>query len=210
MRRRMRWFYFLLPFFLFAGMGEGWAQQWTRQDSLWLRGVLEGKDSLRLDPELMERIRSGELLDEPEPMGAPRSASPEIPIEKDFSEYIQGNDNPSRKVPLRELPPSVFWWHTLPLNALLPIEESVRQELRARPGASPGNVTFDMARMTSREEYIHRRNARRNETRENYDRLPDQRSLRFQRQLALRKAQAAHQDSTRSKFFVGPLPDEGY
>lgn len=205
----MKLLYLLLPF-LFLNIGKAHAQ-WTRQDSLWLKNVLEGKDSLRLDPEFMKEMREGTFLNPKQPAGEQQVATQELPISKDFSEYMPYSDNPKRKVPLNQLPPNVFWRHMLPLDPTLPISKSLQEEFRQKPasGNSGAVASFDMGQMTSRKEYIHRRNARRDTTRKNYERplpnTPGQRA--YQLQLARKRARIAYRDSTRSKYFIGPIEE---
>lgn len=63
--------------------------QWTEQDSLRLRELLSGEEEIRLNPEFREAIESGTFL-RPEQPGTSMLSSPsELPITKDFSEYIQ-------------------------------------------------------------------------------------------------------------------------
>ena len=81
----------LIGFFVCINIHLGYAQ-WTEQDSIWLKDVLAGKDSIKLNPEFQKAIQSGSFLNpEPgKPMGKPQLAAPSnIPITKDFSEYIQ-------------------------------------------------------------------------------------------------------------------------
>ena len=80
---------------LFSCLGSvtTWAQQqWTAQDSLWLKRVLAGQDTVKLDPEVRRAIERGELINA-EPVGTPQLAPhADPPITKDFSEYI-GTDH---------------------------------------------------------------------------------------------------------------------
>ena len=79
----------LIGFFVCINIHLGYAQ-WTEQDSIWLKDVLAGKDSIKLNPEFQKAIQSGSFLNpEPgKPMGKPQLAAPSnIPITKDFSEY---------------------------------------------------------------------------------------------------------------------------
>ncbi len=59
--------------------------QWTERDSLWLKGVLAGSDTIRLNPETMRAIREGSLIRpddaRPELLQAPAA----LPIIKDFT-----------------------------------------------------------------------------------------------------------------------------
>ena len=196
MKQQIKLLYLLLPL-LILNTWKGQAQ-WTKQDSIWLKNVLEGKDSLRLNPEFMKEMQEGLFLNPKQPAGEQQTAPRELPITKDFSEYMPYSDNPNRKVPLNQLPPNVFWRHMLPLDPTLPISKSLQDEFRQKParGNSGAVASFDVGQMTSRKEYIHRKNAKR-----------AQRA--YQLQEARKKARIARQDSTRSKYFVGPI-EEAY
>lgn len=165
----------LIGFFVCINIHLGYAQ-WTEQDSIWLKDVLAGKDSIKLDPEFQKAIQSGSFLNpEPgKPMGKPQLAAPSnIPITKDFSEYIQQDDTTHRKVALKDLPPSVFWRHNPPYKKILPVYQSILDELKRTPSCGRTSLaTFDLGRMTSRKTYVHKRNAKRNGTWQNYGNLP--------------------------------------
>ena len=193
MKQQIKLLYLLLPL-LILNTWKGQAQ-WTKQDSIWLKNVLEGKDSLRLNPEFMKEMQEGLFLNPKQPAGEQQTAPRELPITKDFSEYMPYSDNPNRKVPLNQLPPNVFWRHMLPLDPTLPISKSLQDEFRQKP---------------ARKEYIHRKNAKRDGTRQNVGRpLPNTAAQRaYQLQEARKKARIARQDSTRSKYFVGPIEEE--
>ena len=157
----------LIGFFVCINIHLGYAQ-WTEQDSIWLKDVLAGKDSIKLNPEFQKAIQSGSFLNpEPgKPMGKPQLAAPSnIPITKDFSEYIQQDDTTHRKVALKDLPPSVFWRHNPPYKKILPVYQSILDELKRTPSSGRTSLaTFDLGRMTSRKTYVHKRNAKRNGT----------------------------------------------
>ena len=55
----------LIGFFVCINIHLGYAQ-WTEQDSIWLKDVLAGKDSIKLNPEFQKAIQSGSFLN-PEP-----------------------------------------------------------------------------------------------------------------------------------------------
>ena len=48
----------LIGFFVCINIHLGYAQ-WTEQDSIWLKDVLAGKDSIKLNPEFQKAIQSG-------------------------------------------------------------------------------------------------------------------------------------------------------
>lgn len=143
----------LIGFFVCINIHLGYAQ-WIEQDSIWLKDVLAGKDSIKLNPEFQKAIQSGSFLNpEPgKPMGKPQLAAPSnIPITKDFSEYIQQDDTTHRKVALKDLPPSVFWRHNPPYKKILPVYQSILDELKRTPSSGRTSLaTFDLGRMTSR------------------------------------------------------------
>lgn len=96
---------FLFIIFLFALTATTVQAQWSAKDSLWLKDVLSGKDTLRLNPETMESIRQGTFLN-PDKLQTPMgSASMELPITKDFKEYFQEEDTTvSKTFKLTDLP----------------------------------------------------------------------------------------------------------
>ena len=153
---------------------QAWAQQtWTAKDSLWLKRVLTGQDTVRLDPEVRRAIERGELINA-EPMGTPQMAPhTNPPITKDFSEYIETDQNPHRKVPLNKLPPQVFWHHNPRFKGLPPVYESIQEELKRNPPSGPAAMaTFDAAEAPSKKARTHKKNTKRSSTWRNYNNLP--------------------------------------
>ena len=63
--------------------------QWTEQDSLRLQEFLSGKEEIRLNPEFQKAIESGTFLRPDQPGTHMLSSPSELPITKDFSEYVQ-------------------------------------------------------------------------------------------------------------------------
>lgn len=189
----------LIGFFVCINIHLGYAQ-WTEQDSIWLKDVLAGKDSIKLNPEFQKAIQSGSFLNpEPgKPMGKPQLAAPSnIPITKDFSEYIQQDDTTHRKVALKDLPPSVFWRHNPPYKKILPVYQSILDELKRTPSSGRTSLaTFDLGRMTSRKTYVHKRNAKRNGTWQNHGNLPTPDVISKKKKFERQQAEAAKKDSS--------------
>ena len=131
-------------------------------------------------------------------MGKPQLAAPSnIPITKDFSEYIQQDDTTHRKVALKDLPPSVFWRHNPPYKKILPVYQSILDELKRTPSSGRTSLaTFDLGRMTSRKTYVHKRNAKRNGTRQNYGNLPTPDVISKRKKFERQQAEAAKKDSS--------------
>lgn len=79
----------LIGFFVCINIHLGYAQ-WTEQDSIWLKDVLAGKDSIKLNPEFQKAIQSGSFLNpEPgKPMGKPQLAAPSNILSPKISQNI--------------------------------------------------------------------------------------------------------------------------
>jgi hypothetical protein len=58
--------------------------QWTETDSLWLQNMIEGKDTIRLNPETMRAIREGTFLNRENHFTQPLEAPPILPVTRDF------------------------------------------------------------------------------------------------------------------------------
>ena len=148
--------------------------QWTKKDSVWLQNVLSGKEKLQLNPETMKAIQSGSLLNA-EPASEMKMAPVNtLPIFKDFSEYINPDDTAThRKIALKDLPVGVFKRYGPPPSKTLPVYQSILDELKRNPPVGPSATGFfDLGKMTSRKEYVHKRNAKRDATWREYNNLP--------------------------------------
>lgn len=145
--------------------------QWTKQDSLWLHNILSGKEKIKLNEETLKAIESGSLINnESKPSGAMRMApKSDLPISKDFSDYIQPNDTTHHKVALKDLPPQVFWQY----NPSIKIKGVPAFENIPVYHYSPqGQITFSIADLTSRKKHVHDRNVKRDGTWKGYNNLP--------------------------------------
>ncbi|GEM_PF-247601 len=151
--------------------GVEYAQaQWTKQDSLWLQNILSGKEKLKLNEETLKAIESGSLINsDSKPSGTMRMApKSDLPISKDFSNYIQRNDTTHRKVALKDLPPQVFWRYNPPIKIkAVPAFENIPIYHFASAMA-----TFSLADLTSHKKHVHDRNVKRDGTWKEYDNLP--------------------------------------
>ncbi|MDR1602979.1 MAG: DUF4858 domain-containing protein [Tannerella sp.] len=83
------------------------AQEWSAQDSAWLRRVLSGKEELKLNDATRKAIREGTLIStDPAPGKLPMlSAPPELPVSKIVESIAQPK---TQKKDMTELPPSVY------------------------------------------------------------------------------------------------------
>lgn len=91
-------FLVLYPVILFA-------QNSLREDSIWVSEMLAGKDTIRINPEYLKAIEEGTLINMEQPS---EYAPSELPVLKDFSEYIKA-DTLCRALELDSISPAVFW-----------------------------------------------------------------------------------------------------
>lgn len=84
--------------------------QWTPTDSLWLKDILSGRDTLRLNPETLDAIQKGTLINPGNsPVTPMMEAARELPLLIDFEEYFQSIDSAvPRKFNWTDLPPALF------------------------------------------------------------------------------------------------------
>jgi hypothetical protein len=96
-----------LFFFLFA---EEVYSQWSTNDSIWLNDVLSNRKELRLNPEVIEAIKSGNLINtyNSKPDAQSINAHYELPLHKDFQYHTYKYDPAVQKIDLTKIPPSVF------------------------------------------------------------------------------------------------------
>lgn len=175
------------------------AQVWSKADSVWLSGILSGKDTLRLDPETERAIREGRLLDvAPEAAGQMQLQGTKLPIVIDFSDYVRKSDDTSRYlVPLRELPPQVFWLYGQNLDPrdaarYSAFDRDKQAELMVTPEMD--GLSFNLAAALGyalspsyRQKVKNRKNATAHRT---YDQLPS---------LAMQQKQRAYRQEVRKR-----------
>lgn len=177
--------------------------QWTKKDSLWLQNVESGKEKLKLNPETMKAIESGSLINLGLPDGLNHPDNPaanmqlkasSLPILKDFSEYVQA-DSTRRKVALKDLPVSVFKLYQPKYTPELRSYILIRDAIRKESPYYPRFTAIDVGKMTSRKEYVHKRNARRDGTWQNYNNLPTPDIIKKKKTLRSYQEKLAVQDS---------------
>lgn len=170
--------------------------QWTKKDSVWLQDVLSGKEKLQLNTETMKAIESGNLINMDKPASEMKMAPPvaPLPILKDFSEYVQSDDSTRRKVALRDLPYSVFRLYGPDFKKVLPVYQSIVDELKADPPRRSGGF-FDIGDLTSRKARAHRRNVKRDGTWKEYNNLPTPDIIKKRKNFVKEHSDVSVQDS---------------
>lgn len=120
---RIEWYIILmLTIFLPVHLS---GQNWSEQDSVWLSGILSGKDTIRINPEFQKMIREGTFLHrEDEPGQQILEAPAELPILKDFSAYLRADtDSLPKGLDHKSIPPSVYRLHIIQLDTALRINK---------------------------------------------------------------------------------------
>lgn len=100
-------------------------QNWSEKDSVWLSGILSGKDTIRINPEFQKAIREGTFIHmEDEPGQQILEAPAELPILKDFSDYLYADtDSVHKDLDYRSMPPSVYRLYAIELDTTLKINK---------------------------------------------------------------------------------------
>lgn len=123
--------------------------QWNDKDSVWLQDILSGKQQIQLNPEALKAIESGNFLNF-DPEATPMLSAPsQLPILKDFSEYLGVDTAIHRQIALKDLPPSVFWHYgkdlKLPKGFLLVSDGLFTVPSDIRQIKTDGMATFSLA-----------------------------------------------------------------
>lgn len=102
-----------------------YAQDWSKEDSIKLSGLLSGKDTIRINPEFQKAIREGTLIHFEDAPGQQMLEAPsDIPISKDFSEYLHvDSDSIHNNTDYKSMPPSVYRLYVMIQDTTLKISE---------------------------------------------------------------------------------------
>lgn len=95
---------------LFVMFGEDACAQFSSKDSLWLIDMLSNNKEIQLKPEVLEAIKSGNLinLDNLNSENQLRVATKQLPLFRDFTQYIQNTDTAFKKIDHTTIPPGVL------------------------------------------------------------------------------------------------------
>jgi hypothetical protein len=88
---------------LFAYFNFAMAQEWSKEDSIWLQNVLEGKEVLKLNESAKKAIEDGRLII---PSLMKKNEYLHLDIIIDFNKI--GRPSPIRKIDPYSMPPAVF------------------------------------------------------------------------------------------------------
>lgn len=107
----MKQLYFFLLLIIMFPEAYLSAQQEGRKDSIWVSNRLGEGDTLRINPEFMRAIQSGTLINPGLTEQQQLHSHPDLPILKDFSEYLQ-SDSIRNTLAYDSLPPAVFFLYS--------------------------------------------------------------------------------------------------
>lgn len=89
-------------------IGGIYAQEWTKEDSVWLQNVLSGKEKLKLNIDVLKAIETENLIS-PDKLNSPMLSVPtHLPITKDIMGAAMPLDTCVKKTDPYSIPPSVF------------------------------------------------------------------------------------------------------
>ena len=114
----------LLFCFLTVAAG-GWmnAQNWTKDDSIWLRSVLEGREDIKINEETKKAIEEGRLIVPPWMKNSENQVE-KVDVLKDFEDAGK-RDSSIIHVDPYSMPPGVFALYVLYMNKVDSINESM-------------------------------------------------------------------------------------
>ncbi len=165
----------LLFLFLCLARINNLAAQWSENDSIWLQQVLSGKEELKLNPEFMKAIEEGTLIstDIIQPDKQMKQAPAEMPVAKDFSEYIRSSVK-EKPVDPYSIPPSVFWRYGLDIPLPKIYRGFLVYEEAAGNAPKPSGKSFDdgLKYLFSPKERMKMRNRKSAQAWKNYNRFP--------------------------------------
>jgi hypothetical protein len=101
---------------LFFSCMNAFAQEWSREDSLWLKNVLEGKEELKINEDTKKAIDEGRLIVPQWMRDNDSYTKPEL--EKDFDEIGAPDSIRFRHLDPYTMPPGVFALYVLYMDRL--------------------------------------------------------------------------------------------
>jgi hypothetical protein len=138
--------YFTLTIFLIiTSFGFLTAQDWSREDSIWIKNVIEGKEELKLNEETLKAIEEGLLIVPQWMQGEKRNLQELI---KDFENASRRDSTELDRINPLSMPPAVFALYVLyidkvdSINASQTIMLSEAEKERLRDELPPGETTI--------------------------------------------------------------------
>jgi hypothetical protein len=116
-----------------AAAANGWmnAQNWSREDSIWLRNVIEGNGDIKINEETKKAIEEGRLI-VPLWMKNSEDQVEKIDILKDFDNAGKVDSARIQSIDPYSMPPAVFALYVLSMHKMDSINASMTCLLTAR------------------------------------------------------------------------------
>jgi hypothetical protein len=121
------------------------AQDWSKEDSLWIKNIIDGKEELKLNEETLKAIEEGKLII---PSWMKNEEDDIQKLIKDFEGIAQRDSSDLNRINPLSMPPAVFALYVLYIdkidsinaNATILLSESEKERLRE--ALPPGNATI--------------------------------------------------------------------
>ncbi|MDR1381882.1 MAG: hypothetical protein LBJ47_10465 [Tannerella sp.] len=113
-------------------VASGWmnAQEWSREDSLWLRNVIESNEEIQINEETKKAIEEGRLI-MPSWMRDAENRVNKVDILKDFNDSGKMDSVRFQSIDPYSMPPAVFALYVLYMNKIDSINASMTCMLTA-------------------------------------------------------------------------------
>ena len=107
---------------LFFSCMNAFAQEWSREDSLWLKNVLEGKEKLKINEDTKKAIDEGRLIVPQWMRDNDSYTKPEL--EKDFDDTGVPDSIRFHRIDPYTMPPGVFALYVLYMEEIEPVYQA--------------------------------------------------------------------------------------
>ena len=134
----MRHYYCLFFVVVFKSGIAVYAQDWTKQDSLWLERVLNGTEKIQLNEKTRKAIESGTFLHDPNISKQLKTSPIELPILKSFEGVTSPETKKSNRASPADVPASVYI-----LTILKPIDTIPHTRILKIPAGSTATKFSD-------------------------------------------------------------------
>jgi hypothetical protein len=139
-------YFILITFLIVSSLEIIYAQDWTREDSVWLKNYLEGKSEFKLNNETLKAIEEGKLI---VPSWMKKNENSNIrELIKDFEDAAVRDSIKMERINPLSMPPAVFALYVLyidkidSLNANQTILLSESEKEKLKETLPPGNATI--------------------------------------------------------------------
>ena len=128
------------------------AQEWSKEDTIWLRNVLEGKETLKINEDTKKAIEEGRLIAPSRMKNSDTDSG--MKLIKDFDDVGTPDSTRMRMIDIYSMPPSVYALYVFYIDKMdsayqaecLILTDEEREMLKA---LTPGGIITDFNRLLS-------------------------------------------------------------